>query len=129
MARIKSVGIVSAANLFSAVYGAFGIWYVVQFGLIYKTDPLYAPLGLLLPKFGIKLDLHIGLHPLVVPLLLAPIAYVATGWISGAFCAAAYNLLARAGVGLKVKMESRTQAAPEDAQELKSQTGTPSWHF
>ena len=129
MARIKSVGIVSAANLFSIVYGAFGIWYVVQFGLIHKTDPLYAPLGLLLPRFGIKLDLHIGLHPFIVPLLLAPIAYVATGWISGAFCAAAYNVLARAGARLEGKIESRTQAATEDAQDLKRQTGTPSWHF
>jgi hypothetical protein len=105
MACLKSIDKVSAANIFAAFCGAFGVIYMFLAVIVDPEKPIWAPLGLHVPYLSFKFDLWIGhsFHGLLA--LVVPFAFAASGWISGALCAAFYNLLVRFGLGFKFTTE------------------------
>jgi hypothetical protein len=101
MKKLKSIEPFSAAGLLAALYTAFSIVYLAQV-LITGAPTMYAPVGFALPYLNLKLDFTLPRGPL---LLLSPLAYAFSGWMSGALFGFIYNLLARWSGGLRVRLE------------------------
>ena len=98
MHTIKSVGVLSVAKIFGAIYGLMGIVFL----------PFFLLMSALIPNqngqnpFGMIGGLVFG--------LFAPVFYAVMGFVMGAISAFLYNLLAKWVGGIQVQVQTQASA-------------------
>ncbi|HUE53907.1 MAG TPA: hypothetical protein VMO80_16305 [Terriglobales bacterium] len=98
MHRIKSVGILSCAKIFGALYGCMGLLFLP-----------FALIGGIFSMFWPHPNGAIGGAALLALAVLAPLIYGCMGFVVGALTAWLYNLIARWTGGIDVELQGPTQ--------------------
>jgi hypothetical protein len=95
---IKSVAVLSVAQLTAGLYACLGVMIDVSEAFT-EPEKFKVPLGFLLPLLTLKLTFSFGRSGatlnLIGQLFWFTVLYGATGWLTGAACAAAYNLVSK----------------------------------
>jgi hypothetical protein len=95
MFRLRSIGVLSCAKIFTVIQGAIGILFGFLFLIFGLIGAAVSPGR---QKFGM-----IGI---IVIAVLMPLFYAAIGFVIGAIWAAVYNLAAQSIGGLELQLES-----------------------
>jgi hypothetical protein len=98
MRTIKSVGVLSVAKIFGAIYGVMGLIFLPFFLLMSALVPAQNAQN----PFGMIAGLVFG--------LFAPVFYAVLGFVLGAISAFFYNLLAKWVGGIQVQVETQASA-------------------
>src|SRR5438552_2095842 len=104
MQQIRSVGVMSVAKMFAAIYGAIAL-IAVPFVLIAAAAGLMS--GGSQAAFGAVGAVFIA--------ILVPVVYAVVGFIGGAISALIYNLIAQKIGGIEVQLAPPAGAAAQSA--------------
>ncbi len=95
MFRLRSVGVLSCAKIFTLIHGAIGV--LIGFILL-----LFGVVGAAIVPGQQKF----GMFGMIVAAVLAPLFYAAFGFVAGAMWAWVYNLVAQSIGGLELQLDA-----------------------
>jgi|ERR1700688_4147640 len=116
--RIISVRVAPVALVLTITYAVFGLSAFLVYALG-SAEFLTLPFGVLMPLFHLNLNFNLarsgGVFYNIFLCTAAVLSYALTGWITGAFAAVSFNVIAKKMGGIDAKYVSvagdQTQAA------------------
>jgi hypothetical protein len=96
--RVKSISITDVARISAWTHGALACFGVISM-LVMPPEMVTFPVGVLLPVFHLNVNFNVPMPSSasagIFFALALIVCYLVSGWVTGAFLAACFNLIAR----------------------------------